>query len=73
MAKGDGWITETPGLRDFLHKLKEDMEIVLMTNSDAVDVERLLEHLSLQHAFETKITSAVKPVRTKEHFEQIVI
>ncbi len=72
MAKGDGWITETPGLRDFLHKLKDDMKIVLMTNSDAVDVERLLEHLSLQHAFETKITSAVKPVRTKEHFEQIV-
>ncbi len=72
MAKGEGWITQTPGLHNYLHKLKEDKTIVLMTNSDAEDVERLLEHLSLQDAFETKITSAIKPVRTKEHFEQII-
>jgi len=72
MAKGEGWITQTPGLHDYLHVLKEEKTIVLMTNSDAEDVERLLDHLSLQEAFDSKVTSAVKPVQTKEHFMRIL-
>lgn len=72
MAKGEGWITQTPGLRDYLLRLKDEKTLILMTNSDAEDVERLLKHLFLQDVFDDKITSAVKPVHTKEHFENIL-
>lgn len=72
MAEGDGWLTKTPGLREFLDNMKKEKTLVLITNSDANDVERLLEHLHLAHLFEQKITSAHKPVHTKQHFQKII-
>lgn len=72
MAKEEGYLTKTPGLHTYLKKLKETKKIVLMTNSDQEDVERLLDYLNLKHLFDAKITSSSKPVETKKHFLRIL-
>lgn len=72
MSQEQGWLTHTQGLHNFLHHLKGKKHLVLLTNSDAEDAERLLTHLGLADLFDHKITSAMKPMETKKHFDQIL-
>ncbi|GGD26383.1 HAD family hydrolase [Pontibacillus salipaludis] len=72
MSSQKGWLTETPGLRSFLEEIKKEKTIVLMTNSEATDVDRLLKELNLQDLFHDRITSATKPVQTSEHFHELL-
>ncbi|PYZ97369.1 hydrolase [Alteribacter lacisalsi] len=60
-----------PGLRDFLLRLKDQTEIVLMTNSDADDVGRLFKELDLEGVFPKVITSAKKPSLTDHYFNEL--
>ncbi|WP_017726829.1 HAD family hydrolase [Halalkalibacterium ligniniphilum] len=65
-------LTPLPGLKEGLLFLKEKTNIVLLTNSDREDVQRLLKELHLTGVFEHIITSAKKPSRTKDLFEQLL-
>ncbi|TMW71553.1 HAD family hydrolase [Alteribacter natronophilus] len=60
-----------PGLRDFLLRLGEKTNIVLMTNSDADDVGRLFKELDLEGVFPKVITSAKKPSLTDHYFNEL--
>jgi FMN phosphatase YigB (HAD superfamily) len=57
-------LTKTPGLKDGLKELKEQTNIVLVTNSEADDVGRLLSELELDGIFDDITTVAQKPVQT---------
>ncbi|MCD5325460.1 MULTISPECIES: HAD family hydrolase [Pontibacillus] len=72
MSSQEGWLTQTPGLRPFLEEIKKEKTIVLMTNSEATDVDRLLKELNLHDLFDDRITSATKPVQTSEHFHELL-
>ncbi|MBB6455368.1 putative hydrolase of the HAD superfamily [Salirhabdus euzebyi] len=72
MAELDGMLEPTPGLREFLTELGKTKKLVLMTNSEKVDVARLLKFLGLDEVFNDIIPSALKPKNTKPHFEDIV-
>ncbi|WP_349409675.1 HAD family hydrolase [Pseudalkalibacillus sp. SCS-8] len=61
-------LTKTPGLRDGLLKLKEEAEVVLVTNSEEDDVQRLLKELELDDIFPEIVPLAQKPVQTKKIF-----
>ncbi|UOE94460.1 HAD family hydrolase [Alkalihalobacillus sp. LMS39] len=65
-------LTPLSGLAEQLKKLKEQTHIVLMTNSEEEDVQRLLSHLQLEMVFEHVITSAQKPTNAIKHFQDIV-
>ena len=72
MAKKDTLLQATPGLKEYLSTLTENAILILMTNSEASDVARILELLELSHLFKERITFAEKPVRTKEHFTYLL-
>ncbi len=72
MVTDDFKLAPIPGLREFLLRLKENTNIVLMTNSDADDVGRLLSELNLEQVFPRIVTSAKKPSLTDEHFKAIM-
>ncbi|MDY7223519.1 HAD family hydrolase [Halalkalibacterium halodurans] len=65
-------LTPLPGLREGLIELKATKEIVLVTNSDREDVQRLLHELHLHDVFNHIITSAKKPTRTTDIFKEVV-
>ncbi|OZM58193.1 hydrolase [Lottiidibacillus patelloidae] len=65
-------LTKTPGLKQGLEKLKEKKQIVLMTNSDAEDVGRLLKELDLDGIFDDVITSAMKPTKTTTFLNELL-
>lgn len=54
------------GVKEWLLKLKETKQIVLVTNSDIDDVGRLLKELEIDTIFEHVVTSAQKPSKTDE-------
>ncbi|MGO4888547.1 HAD family hydrolase [Anaerobacillus sp. MEB173] len=60
------------GLKEWLVSLKQDKQIVLMTNSDQDDVGRLLHELDLQNVFDHVITSAKKPTETKRLYHELM-
>ncbi|MGM9986754.1 MAG: HAD family hydrolase [Bacillaceae bacterium] len=64
-------IPKIKGLKEFLQLIKGEKITVLMTNSDREDVTRLLKLLDLEGMFSLEITSAMKPMKTKEHFQQL--
>ncbi|SEO74104.1 putative hydrolase of the HAD superfamily [Amphibacillus marinus] len=64
-------LNEIAGLRQFLLTLKITDRIVLMTNSDRADVERLLTELNLVGVFDHIITSARKPEKTMWYFNHL--
>ncbi|MCF6411135.1 HAD family hydrolase [Pseudalkalibacillus salsuginis] len=68
MVTDEFQLTKTPGLKEGLHKLREEAEIVLVTNSEKDDVERLLNELELDDLFPEIIPLAQKPVQTKKIF-----
>ncbi len=68
MVTDEFQLTKTPGLKEGLNKLKEEAEIVLVTNSEKDDVERLLNELELDDLFPEIVPLAQKPVQTKKIF-----
>lgn len=72
MATDQFQLTQIPKLRDSLWHLKEKKEIILITNSQADDVQRLLQQLNLEGIFENIITQAKKPQITMNHFSAIM-
>ncbi|SDH92494.1 putative hydrolase of the HAD superfamily [Alteribacillus persepolensis] len=63
---------EAPFRRQALVRLRQQCELVLLTNSEADDVERLLETLDLKGVFHHIIPNAKKPAQTRAHFASIV-
>lgn len=59
-------------LREALLHLKSKRQIVLLTNSDSEDVNRLLGLLDLEDIFDEIVTSARKPELTTEHFKNLI-
>jgi HAD superfamily hydrolase (TIGR01509 family) len=72
MANLEGYLHPTPGLKEFLTKLKQTKKLVLVTNSEEDDVKRLLAFLGLDEIFDDVVTSAYKPTNTKKHFADIL-
>lgn len=72
MVSDDFAIEKLEGLRTYLLRLKEQTQIVLMTNSDREDVMRLLNELDLINVFDHLITSAKKPAYTKKLMEHFI-
>lgn len=65
-------LTKIPGLREGLLHLKEKKKIVLLTNSEKDDVERLLTNLNLNGIFDDIVTEARKPQYTNRHFTNLL-
>lgn len=63
---------ENPGLRETLLELGKKKDIVLITNSQADDVERLLTSLNLSGIFPELISNAKKPQKTLMHFQELL-
>lgn len=59
------------GLRESMEKWKTRCNMVLMTNSPQPDSEAILQKLHLQDLFDHKVFEAQKPIRTKQHLEEI--
>lgn len=72
MAELDGYLRQTPGLKEYLKELKQNTRLVVCTNSDEVDAKRLLKFLEIDEHFEELIPSAMKPVQTKKHFKYVL-
>ncbi|MBO8157083.1 MAG: HAD family hydrolase [Bacillaceae bacterium] len=72
MAEKDDYLKPTPGLKEFLESIVPFKKLVLMTNSEQDDAERILAQLGLDHLFDDRITSAYKPVKTKEHLQRVM-
>lgn len=65
-------LTKTPGLKEALIRFGKEKHVVLVTNSDQDDVNRLLKDLELEGMFEEIIPSAQKPLKTKEHLQDLL-
>jgi len=65
-------LAKVEGLKEGLIHLKKKAEIVLLTNSDALDVRRLLVKLELQDVFDTLITEGQKPLMTIKHMTELL-
>ncbi|GAA0450412.1 HAD-IA family hydrolase [Alkalibacillus silvisoli] len=72
MAELDGYLNQTPGLKDYLDTIYQDHTLIVCTNSDEEDAKRLLQFLELDKYFVELISWARKPVYTKEHFEGVL-
>lgn len=64
-------INPVPGLKEVLSKLKDNVRLVLVTNSPQPDSEALLGKLSLISLFDLKIFEAGKPALARKQFEKI--
>jgi FMN phosphatase YigB (HAD superfamily) len=65
-------LTKTPGLKDALIRLKEEKKLVLLTNSEREDVQRLLNELELDGIFHALYSEGQKPLKTKEKIQAIL-
>ncbi|SFA94083.1 putative hydrolase of the HAD superfamily [Lentibacillus halodurans] len=72
MQTEDFQFTNDPSRREDLLKLEERFNLVLLTNSQADDVERLLKALDLEGIFHHIIPNAKKPAQTKAHFRSLL-
>ncbi len=72
MAEQDGYLNQTPGLKEYLEELKKEKTLVVCTNSDEEDAKRLLKFLEIDHCFHEFIPSALKPVMTKKYFQHVL-
>jgi len=64
-------VTPVPGLKSCLEILKENITLVLITNSPEVDSEEILNKLGLNGLFTEKIFRALKPSETFNHFKYL--
>jgi FMN phosphatase YigB (HAD superfamily) len=60
-----------PGLAETLEKLKNNVALILMTNSPEPDSEAILHKLKLADVFHRKIFQAGKPIKTASHLQTI--
>jgi FMN phosphatase YigB (HAD superfamily) len=60
-----------PGLAETLQKLKNNVALILMTNSPEPDSEAILRKLKLADVFHHKIFQAGKPIKTASHLQTI--
>ncbi|MGM8216337.1 HAD family hydrolase [Bacillaceae bacterium W0354] len=72
MAEQDGYLQQTPGLKEYLKELKADKKLIVCTNSDEEDAKRLLKFLEIDDCFDELIPSALKPVMTKKYFQEVL-
>lgn len=72
MVTDEFQLTKTPGLKDALIRLGDQKHVVLVTNSDQDDVNRLLKELDLEGIFEEIVPSAQKPLKSKEHLQALL-
>ncbi|WKB35108.1 HAD family hydrolase [Terrilactibacillus sp. S3-3] len=73
MVGKDFPLHQTPGLKKGLMKLKkEGKKLILMTNSEAEDVSRLLKKLELSDVFHERLTLAKKPYQTEGHLQAMM-
>lgn len=72
MATDAFQLTKISGLREGLLQLKQKKKVILVTNSQPDDVQRLLTELDLQGIFSEIVTEARKPEMTIKHFEQLL-
>ncbi|MFC0557757.1 HAD family hydrolase [Halalkalibacter alkalisediminis] len=61
-----------PKLKEGLEELRQQTQLVLMTNSDREDVTRLLKELQLDGVFDHVVTSAQKPSQTTPLFTELL-
>ncbi|GGE70041.1 HAD family hydrolase [Priestia taiwanensis] len=73
MVSKDFVLPKTEGLKEALMKLKDEKKLVLLTNSDYEDVQRLLKELELHGLFDFEITDAYKPFETEQHLQKLMI
>lgn len=73
MVGKDFLLKQTPGLKEGLRQLKtEGRKLILMTNSEADDVSRLLKKLDLDDVFHERLTMARKPYQTESNLQAIM-
>ncbi|MFG6496638.1 HAD hydrolase-like protein [Fictibacillus sp. UD] len=65
-------LTKTPGLKQALERLRGEKKLVLLTNSEKEDVNRLLKELQLDGLFHRLYTEGEKPLKTKEKMQAIL-
>ncbi|MGP4077230.1 HAD family hydrolase [Halobacillus sp. K22] len=65
-------LTKTQGLRESLLKWRIEKRLILITNSEAHDVDHILNRIDLRGIFHEQITSSEKPHRTIELFRTIL-
>ena len=66
-------LSRIPGLKEFLQQLrKNNFNLILATNSDARDTDRLLRLLGLNGIFHNRYTSCKKPEHSRELFATII-
>ena len=65
-------LTITPGLKEQLREWGKERTLVLLTNSEAYDVNNLLTSLQLQDVFDEVVPSAMKPNQTEYHFTNMM-
>ncbi|EIT85798.1 HAD superfamily hydrolase [Fictibacillus macauensis ZFHKF-1] len=65
-------LTKTPGLKERLLQLKEEKYLVVMTNSDIDDVNRLMKELDLEDVFHEIHASSFKPIQTKAVLQKLL-
>jgi FMN phosphatase YigB (HAD superfamily) len=72
MASADFELRAVQGLKDALHHLCDQKTSVLLTNSKADDVKRLLRILELTDCFTEIVTEARKPQYANRHFSDLI-
>ncbi|PSL50622.1 putative hydrolase of the HAD superfamily [Salsuginibacillus halophilus] len=72
MQTEDFQFDENPGLREALEALGMQKDLVLITNSQQDDVERLLHTLNIDGVFPEVIANAKKPALTEDHFSSLL-
>lgn len=72
MQTEDFQFAEIPERRFWLQQLGRRMHLILLTNSESDDVEKLLKTLDLEGIFDEVIPGAAKPARTKTHFKRVL-
>ncbi|MDR6225792.1 HAD family hydrolase [Desmospora profundinema] len=65
-------LTRTPGLRSWLEQQGKSKSLVLVTNSEQDDVQRLLSQLDLSGVFHQVVTDARKPAGTTAIFQNLL-
>ena len=65
-------LSQIPGLKSFLKQIKHEYTLILATNSEAHDTERLLEILELTGVFQEKYTDCRKPEKSRQIFKHIM-
>ncbi|MGI8314456.1 HAD family hydrolase [Halobacillus mangrovi] len=72
MGSKEFHLTKTKGLKNSLLQWKKTKALILVTNSEGYDVDRILKAIDLEGIFEDVISNAEKPVRTEDIFQEVL-